>query len=201
MYKRQLGVKNESPDDPFLREIWLIPGVGVIVGHAGHLLIAHRSDNFAGMETQSYNADRTPFNGEGSPAYATCKVWLNDPEHCVSRTVYFSNFYKPAKKEGALSNWDKMPPFMLEKVAEVHALRRAFSIKGIYNPEELGYDDISERPASAYTASVDGQPVNVETLKKTTEKTPLTLRRNRKSHRRRNVRSAAVNSWTNTKLT
>jgi len=179
MYKRTLKCQDASNDEwsmlelmagtyqlnPFLREIWLIPGVGVMVGHAGFLLIAHRSGNFAGMETQSYNADRTPFNGEGIPAYATCKVWLKGSDHCVSKTVYFSNFYKPAKKEGALSNWDKMPPFMIEKVAEVHALKRAFSITGIYCPEELGYEDISERPSSSYTGSVDGQPVNVEPLK------------------------------------
>jgi len=184
MYKRTLNCQDASADEwsmlelmsstyqlnPFLREIWLIPGVGVMVGHAGFLLIAHRSGEFAGMETESYNEDGSLFRGKGDPAYSICKVWLKGSDHCISKPVYFSDFYKPAKKEGALSNWDKMPGYMLEKVAETHALKRAFSITGIYCPEELGYDDISERPASAYTASVDGEPVNVETLKKSTDK-------------------------------
>lgn len=182
MYKRTLGCQNASNDEwsmlelmagtyqlnPFLREIWLIPGVGVMVGHAGFLLIAHRSGKFAGMETHSYNADGTPYRGEGVPAYATCMVWITGSDNPVTKTVYFNEFYRPGK-EGKKTKWDTSPAFMLEKVAETHALKRAFSITGIYCPEELGYDDLSERPTSAgYTGSVDGQPVNVEPIRPNT---------------------------------
>jgi phage recombination protein Bet len=185
MYKRTLNCQNASNDEwamleimsatyqlnPFLREVWLIPGVGVMVGHAGFLLIAHRSGKFGGMETHSYNADGTIYRGEGNPAYATCNVWIIGSDKPIAKTVYFAEFYRTGK-DGKKTNWDKMPGYMLEKVAETHALKRAFSITGLYCPEEFGYDDLSERPPSAgYTGSVDGQPVNVEPLKKTTAPT------------------------------
>jgi len=183
MYKRTLNCQNATSDEwsmlelmcstyqlnPFLREIWLVPGVGVIVGHAGFLLIAHRSGKFAGMDTQSYNADGTPYRGGGVPAYATCNVWIVGSDKPITKTVYFAEFYRTGK-EGKKTKWDTSPAFMLEKVDEVHTLKRGFSITGIYSPEEMGCEDISERPAAGYTGSVDGQPVNVEPLKKTTEK-------------------------------
>ncbi len=179
-YKRQLGVKNESPDewemlkilsnmyqlDPFARQIWLVPGVGVFVGHAGFLQLAHRSGKFAGMETYSYNMDGTPYRGEGSPTYATCNVWILGSGKPITKTVYFGEFYRTGK-DGKKTNWDKMPGYMLEKVAEVHALKRAFSIGGIYSPEEMGYDEEEMLPKSGYTGTVDGEPVNVEPLKRT----------------------------------
>ena len=209
MYKRTLNCQNASTDEwsmlelmcstyqlnPFLREVWLIPGVGVMVGHAGFLLIAHRSGKFGGMKTHSYTTDGKPYTGQGTPAYATCSVWIIGAEMPIIKTVYFDEFYRTGK-DGKKTNWDKMPGYMLEKVAETHALKRAFSITGIYCPEELGYEDISERPVSGYTGSVDGQPVNVEPLKKT----PSPLSRNRQHRRRqnrritpRNAQSAGVN--------
>jgi hypothetical protein len=189
-YKRQLGVKNESPDewemlkilsnmyqlDPFARQIWLVPGVGVFVGHAGFLQLAHRSGKFAGMETYSYNMDGTPYRGEGSPTYATCNVWILGSGKPITKTVYFGEFYRTGK-DGKKTNWDKMPGYMLEKVAEVHALKRAFSIGGIYCPEEMGYDEEEMLPKSGYTGTVDGEPVVVEPLKKDsapTQKEPKT---------------------------
>jgi len=179
MYKRVLDCQDASTDEwsmlelmsstyqlnPFLREVWLIPKVGVMVGHAGFLQIAHRSGKFGGMETHSYNADGTLYRGGGTPAYATCKVWIIGSDKPVTKTVYWEEFARPGK-EGKKTKWDTSPAFMLEKVDEVHAMKRAFSITGIYSPEEMGYDDISERPASGYTGMVDGEPVNVEPLKK-----------------------------------
>lgn len=184
MYKRVLNCQEASTDEwsmlelmsstyqlnPFLREVWLIPKVGVMVGHAGFLQIAHRSGKFAGMETHSYNADGTPYRGEGVPAYATCMVWITGSDNPVTKTVYFNEFYRPGK-EGKKTKWDTSPAFMLEKVDEVHTLKRAFSITGIYCPEEMGYDDVSERPASGYVGAVDGDPVNVEPMRKTTAPT------------------------------
>jgi len=137
-YKRQLNIRNETPDewemlkilsnmyqlDPFARQIWLVHDVGVFVGHAGFLQLAHRSGKFDGMQTE------TTWGKDGKPISSTTTLWLKGSSHPVVKTVLFEEFKRPGK-EGKLSNWDKMPGYMLEKVAEVHALKRAFSIGGI----------------------------------------------------------------------
>ena len=144
--------------NPFLRQIWAVPGIGVFVGHGGFLSIAHRSGRFAGMETESYNADGTPYRGGSHPAYSVCKVWLKDAAEPVTKRVFWEEFGELRKgTQGRKTNWDKMPAYMLEKVAEAHALKRAFSISGIYCPEEMGYDEEEVIPP----ATVDGQPVEI----------------------------------------
>ena len=144
--------------NPFLRQIWAVPGIGVFVGHGGFLSIAHRSGRFAGMETESYNADGTPYRGGSHPAYSICTVWLKDADKPVTKRVFWEEFGELRKgTQGRKTNWDKMPAYMLEKVAEAHALKRAFSISGIYCPEEMGYDEEEVIPP----ATVDGQPVEI----------------------------------------
>lgn len=174
VYKRQLKCENCSADewemlkilsnmyalDPFARQIWLVPSVGVFVGHAGFLAIAHRSGKFDGMSTViQWDAEHK------NPVSATTTLWLKDCSHPVEMTVWFGEFNRPGTN-GRKTNWDKMPAYMLQKVTEVHALKRAFSITGVYSPEEMGYDEVEPREASGYTASVDGEPVKVETITK-----------------------------------
>lgn len=162
---RMLGILSDMYKlDPFAKQIWLIPGVGVMVGHAGFLQIAHRSGRFGGMSTETYNRDGSIYTGEGLPAYSICTVWYTDSPHPVTKKVIFTDFFKPGQN-GKKTNWDKMPGFMIEKVAEVHALKRAFSIGGIYCPEEFGYDEEEVTPKAEFTATVDGEPVKVEPIK------------------------------------
>ena len=173
VYKRQLKCENCSADewemlkilsnmyelDPFARQIWLVPSVGVFVGHAGFLAIAHRSGKFDGMNTViQWDAEHK------NPVSATTTLWLKDCTHPVEMTVWFREFNRPGTN-GKKTNWDKMPAYMLQKVTEVHALKRAFSVTGVYSPEEMGYDEVEPREASGYTASVDGEPVKVEPIK------------------------------------
>ena len=154
---------------PFLRQIWAVPKIGVFVGHGGFLTIAHRSGRFAGMDTQSYNADGTEYRGGGHPAYSICRVWLKDAAEPVTKRVFWEEFGEQRTgSQGKKTNWDKMPAYMLEKVAEVHALKRAFSISGVYCPEEMGYDEEEIIPS----ASVDGEPVEVTRLSKTDSSRP-----------------------------
>lgn len=147
---------------PFLRQIWAVPNVGVFVGHGGFLSIAHRSGQFAGMMTESFNADGTEYTGGGHPAYSVCRVWLKDAIEPVTKRVFWEEFGEQRRgTQGKKTNWDKMPAYMLEKVAEVHALKRAFSISGVYCPEEMGYDEEEIIPP----ASVDGQEVEITRIK------------------------------------
>jgi len=47
--------------------------------------------------------------------------------------------------------WRDKPRTMIQKVAEAHALRRAFSISGLYAPEEI---DTGDRPEPRYVSEV-----------------------------------------------
>lgn len=176
--KRQLKCENCSRDEwrmlelmstayglsPFLRQIWVVPSIGVFVGHGGFLTIAHRSGRFAGMMTESFNEDGTEYRGGGHPAFSVCRVWLKDATEPVTKKVFWEEFGEQRRgTQDRKTNWDKMPAYMLEKVAEVHALKRAFSISGVYCPEEMGYDEEDILPA----ATVDGQPVEVTRIKHT----------------------------------
>ena len=178
--KRQLKCENCTHDEwrmlelmssayglsPFLRQIWLVPGIGIFVGHGGFLTIAHRSGRFAGMTTESFNEDGTEFRTGNHPAYSVCRVWLKDAAEPVTKRVFWAEFGAP--KYGQGGSWDKMPAYMLEKVAEVHALKRAFSISGVYCPEEMGFDEDETIPA----AKVDGEEVEVTRIKHTEPSVP-----------------------------
>ena len=173
MYKRTLNCQNATSDEwsmlelmsstyqlnPFLREIWLIPGVGVMVGLAGFLKLAHRSGRFAGMET-------TTEYKEGRPYSHTTRVWLKDTPNPVTKTIIHEEFQRRAGPGKKPTKWDTSPVYMGEKTSEVHALKRAFSLIGLYCPEEMGYEDITEGGPAGYTGSVNGEPVKVEPMKK-----------------------------------
>lgn len=144
--------------DPFARQIWATPA-GIFVGRDGFLAIAHRSGNFDGMDT-------TLDIVAGKVFSATCTVWHKQMSHPIRVTVWYDEFFRPTppgKKPGA---WERMPKVMLQKCAEAHALRRAFSISGLYDVAELDPYD-GPRPvesACSTTATVDGEPVPVERM-------------------------------------
>jgi phage recombination protein Bet len=117
--------------DPFARQIWATP-MGIIIGRDGFLTLAHNSGNFDGMETTFDERDGKLFS-------ATCTVYHKKMNHPIRVTVRLNEFYKSTPA------WDKMPYVMLQKVAESHSLRRAFSVSGLYDEAEL-VDNPSEEP-------------------------------------------------------
>lgn len=135
--------------DPLLREAYLIKrgtwdrdrGVMVyswqtMVGRDGYLAAAHRTRELRGIETTVYPEDHAQ-----RPTHATCKVWRADWQGPVVVTVAFAE-YVECKKDGAPTRmWATKPRTMIAKVAESHALRRAFSLHGTYAPEELPSED------------------------------------------------------------
>lgn len=113
--------------DPFAKQIWATPA-GIIIGRDGHLAIAHKSGNFDGMDTEFIER-----NGKLYAAKTT--VWHKKMSHPITFTALLSEYIRPsAGKPGA---WDKMPYVMLQKCAESNALRRAFSVSGLYDEAEL----------------------------------------------------------------
>lgn len=112
--------------NPFIREIWFVPGVGVMAGRDGYLAAANRHPQFDGMETL---VDR---DAQGIPIKATCKVWRKDRSHPITCEAYYNEYKK------ASSVWTTYKSAMIGKVAEVLALKRSFSINGIVTEEEIG---------------------------------------------------------------
>ena len=116
--------------DPMLNEIWLVKfgdsPAQIYAGRDGFLKIAHRSGHFDGMETiVHYDKDEKPMS-------ATCIVWRNDMTHPFTANVLFRE-YNTGK-----NLWASKPAVMIGKVAESVCLRKAFSVSGIYAPEEMG---------------------------------------------------------------
>jgi phage recombination protein Bet len=159
--------------DPFARQIWLVKYGGspaqIFCGRDGYLAIAHRSGVFDGMEA---GADK---DAEGQ-LYGWCKVWRKDMSHPFEVRVYASE-YSTGK-----NLWKDKPRTMIQKVAEAQCLRRAFSISGLYSPEEIDTCDrpeprlVSEIPPATPTCCEEcGIPVPEEIREQTKPHTDRVL--------------------------
>jgi phage recombination protein Bet len=117
--------------DPLLRQIWAVKfgdrPAQIYAGRDGFLEIAHRSGHFDGMQTVvNYSSDGKTIES------ATCTVWRNDMTHPFVANVLFKE-YNTGK-----NLWLDKPAVMIGKVAESVCLRKAFSVSGLYSPEEMG---------------------------------------------------------------
>jgi phage recombination protein Bet len=112
--------------NPFLKEIWFVPGVGVMAGRDGYLRVANEHPQFDGIET------RVERDEKGIPVKAVCSVWRKDRNHPTVCEAYFNEYRKSS------SVWNQYPSAMIGKVAEVLALKRSFSINGVVTEEEIG---------------------------------------------------------------
>lgn len=115
--------------DPLLKQIWLVKfgdkPAQIYAGRDGFLEIAHRSGHFDGMETVVH------FDDDKKPINAVCTVWRNDMTHPIKSDVLFSEYTT------GMNLWKSKPAVMIGKVAESVALRKAFSVSGLYSPEEM----------------------------------------------------------------
>lgn len=118
--------------DPLAKEIWSIKygnnPATIFVGHAGLINLALRSGKLDGLQCEIIDP-----NGDDPVARAT--VWRNDMTHPIIAEVYWSEYGKDAKNP----LWKSKPRTMLRKTAEVHALRRAFALSGLYTEEEMDH--------------------------------------------------------------
>jgi len=113
--------------DPFSRQIWAVKygnnPAQIFCGRDGYLAIAHRSGQFDGMESGTRK--------DGDELVGWSKVYRRDMSHPFEVEVYASE-YSTGK-----NLWRDKPRTMIQKVAEAQCLRRAFSISGLYSPEEI----------------------------------------------------------------
>jgi hypothetical protein len=113
---------------------------------------------------------------DGDDLVGWCRVYRKDMSHPFEVEVYASE-YSTGK-----NLWRDKPRTMIQKVAEAHALRRAFSISGLYSPEEIDTGDrpelryVSEVPPATPTAcEVCGIPVPEDIREKTRPHTDRVL--------------------------
>ncbi len=112
--------------NPFLKEIYFVPSVGVMAARDGYLRVANQHPQFDGMET------RVERDEKNIPIKAVCTVWRKDRGHPVIAEAYYNEYRKPGNV------WATYPSAMIAKVAEVLALKRSFAINGVVTEEEIG---------------------------------------------------------------
>ena len=158
--------------DPFAKQIWAVKygnnPAAIFCGRDGFLAIAHRSGKFDGMESGTRK--------DGDDLVGWCRVYRKDMSRPFEVEVSLSE-YSTGK-----NLWQTKPKTMIVKVAESHALRRAFGISGLYAPEEIDTGDRPEPryvgevpPATPTACEVCGIPVPEEIREKTKEHTPRVL--------------------------
>jgi phage recombination protein Bet len=135
--------------DPFLKQVTAIPQgdkVSAFVTIDGLWTIAHRSGKLDGFESGDKDVDRDTIGW--------CRIHVKGFSHPVYTEVRLSEFEKPGIN-GRKSSWDLMPRYMIKKVAEAHALRRAFpeAIGGLYSEDEK-WDTIED---TSYTVQDNGK--------------------------------------------
>lgn len=128
--------------NPFIKgEIWYVAEKGIIMaGRDGYLRVANENPNFDGMKTV---VER---DAKNQPISATCTVWRKDRSHPIECTAFFSEYNKQSPV------WKQYPSAMIQKVAEVLALKRSFAINGVVTEEEIGNDGAGSREAAQEVA-------------------------------------------------
>jgi len=127
--------------DPLLKQIWGVKrneksAAIIFVGRDGMLAIAHRSGKFDGMNSGvTYATDK---DGKEHPVTAWCEIWRKDMTHSFKTEVRFDEYVQPVPISGYQGLWQTKPSVMIIKVAESVCLRKAFSVSGLYSPEEIG---------------------------------------------------------------
>jgi phage recombination protein Bet len=132
-FQMLVHIANKYQLDPLLKEIWCIkrnandPAL-IMTSRDGYLSIAHKSGQFDGMQSGTVEE-----NGVLVKAWA--EVWRKDMSHSFKAEVKYSEY----KQNSPV--WSKYPSAMLIKVAEVFALKRAFSISGMVTQEEMAIEE------------------------------------------------------------
>lgn len=105
----------------------------IIIGYHGLLHVANRDNYLDGIESQCQLDDK------GNLLSATATVWKKGCNHPFKSEVDLSEY------AGTSPFWRDKPKTMLKKVAEAHALRKAFNLSGLYLKEEIDLEQPTEQ--------------------------------------------------------
>lgn len=131
--------------NPFKREIYCISYGGntsIITGYEVYIKRAERSGKLNGWNVE--------VSGTGEDMLAKITIYRKDWEKPFTHEVYFAEAANRNKAGELTSIWQKMPRFMLKKVAIAQGFRMCFS-------DELG--------GMPYTQDEIGEPVSATTVK------------------------------------
>lgn len=140
VFAAMIDVARRRNLDPLAKQITLIrfrDTWQMIVTIDGYRAIAEQSGAYAGMDAPvfTYEEDERTAAGKRIPDSATVTVYklIAGQRYPFSATVFWDE-YSTGK-----NNWNTMPRTMLAKVAESHALRKAFPavLSGTYTQEEM----------------------------------------------------------------
>lgn len=135
--------------NPFKKEIWcIVAGSGdwrkvqMMTGLHGYLQIANKNPNFDGMEYSYGPTLKVKAGSQEIEVYewVECRVYRKDRTRPQSYRADWSESHQDlVSKNGKLMQWALRPKYMLQKVAECHALKRAFAqeLSGFYTEEEM----------------------------------------------------------------
>jgi len=115
--------------------------------------VALADSEFDGQDPAEFGPDTNGF-----PEYATVRIYRKGISRPVIATARWKEYY-PGEKMGFM--WRKFPHRMLEKCAEVQALRKMFPQKlgGLYAPEEMQRANIVDIEVVTESLSETIQPV------------------------------------------
>jgi len=145
-----LEVAKATGLNPFLKEIWFYKQPKYFIDSKGNRIKSneHEIVIFAGRDGFLKKANEHPaFDGleskviedeKGNIKGAVAKVYRKDRSIPTEVYVDFKEYYK------GNSIWKAKPKTMIVKVAEAQALKKAFSITGLYSYEEFGGESIED---------------------------------------------------------
>lgn len=161
--------------DPFLKEIWAAkPKDGgpalIMVARDGYLKAAQRDPAFMGLQAavvkkgDSFAFD--PSSGAISHAFgaergAILGAWAVAHRRDRMPVACFVDF---SEYRGEGKVWIKYPSAMIQKVAEVFALKRQFGINGLVSKEEMDCEGAPEAPIQRSVVSQEPSIVSVTPL-------------------------------------
>jgi phage recombination protein Bet len=162
--------------DPFAKEIWCtkyvkqgqdpkhVPAT-IIVSRDGYLKAAQQDPDFDGIASGTVReGDLFAFNpvaGSVSHEFGTKRgqimgAWAVVHHKRRRPVACFADF---TEYRGNSPIWSNYPSAMIQKVAEVHALKRQFGLSGIVSKEEMDYQD--DTPAIAAPVAVEVIPAPI----------------------------------------
>jgi phage recombination protein Bet len=155
-----VAVANRTRLSPFNHQIWAILRGGrlvIQVGIDGLRLIAERSEAYDGQDPVEWCDDEGTWRD----------VWLQRTHPAAARTAVYKRTGSARSRYPATVTWEEFAPdinkaegfmwrdkpsFMMGKVVEAHALRKAFpaDLSGLYEPSEMDRgNEISRRTGLA----------------------------------------------------
>lgn len=149
-----LAVANHYDLNPFIKEIYAFPrggGIVPIVSVDGWATIINRQATLDGIEFEDH------MDSEGKLYSITCRIHRKDRSRPTEVTEYMVECRRDTE------TWKRWPARMLRHKALIQAARYAFSLSGIYDPDEA--ERIAENGDTVLTYSEAARQATEEKTK------------------------------------